>query len=76
MYLALVVPWADQLEIFERLKIIYSYIVQKKGNTEQFQKAKEIIEKFENDIDYRKSMFTNHVNFFKFLQYDAVRLTM
>ena len=52
-----------QPEKFERIKVMYSCIIQKVGSTEQLQEAQKIIEKFENDISYRKSMIKNHIKY-------------
>ena len=64
----------DQNMKFERLKIMYSCIIQKGGTSEQREKAKKIIEQFENDIKYRKSLFTNHIKFFNFYNVFKVEL--
>ena len=64
----------DQKTKFERLKIMYSCIIQKEGTSEQREQAKKIIEQFENDIKYRKSLFTNHVKYFNFYNVFKVEL--
>ena len=64
----------DQKMKFERLKIMYSCIIQKGGTSEQREQAKKIIEQFENDIKFRKSLFTNHVKFFNFYNVFKVEL--
>ena len=64
----------DQKMKFERLRIIYSCIIQNEGSSEQLEKAKKIIEQFENDIKYRKSLFTNHVKYFNFYNVFKVEL--
>ena len=55
----------EQIDRFRNIKIIYSCIIQNEGSSSQQKDAKEIIDNFENDVNYRKLLFTNHIKYLK-----------